>query len=291
MDRPLRLARRLSLLGACGLCAACGRAAAPAPAPPPPAPRAEPVEPSRHTFAYRPGRYIYEHTSTAAVTLRGDTMRTPEDLHTLATITYAIARDGSARLRVAGSVDTFAVTGGVRTGGAIQRLAAPAQFVATIETLTGRLTFGSPLPSDCASPVGAALAVARDVLVPLPPVVAAGSSWTDSSATQLCRGGVLVTRRATHRYTVQGDDTFRGAPAIRVARQSDLVFEGTGGATAAGATLTGRGTATATVYVDPAGRLLGDTTESAAELTLAANGRSQTFVQKVTGRTALRLDR
>jgi hypothetical protein len=282
-----------SLAGALGAAAcASGGGAPPAPAPVParttPAPAsATPAGPA--AFAYAPGTYRYEVRTDATVE-RPDARGERESLGAIAVVTYTVARQPRGA-GIAGQVDSFTVSAGERVtaGSAGTTLPAPVRFRGTVDGTDVRLASEPAVETRCDGPYGAALAAARETLVGVPPTLAAGARWTDTTATVSCRGDVPATTQTIARYEVVGRAEFGGAQTVRVRRQTVTTVRGQGVSNGQPVSLTGSGDGDTSFYVDVArGRLVGATGESRTTLTVQIRDARQQFVQRSQQRISLR---
>lgn len=279
------------------LLAACGVARRPAESP---APSTEPAAPGARStrdggpwaFAWRAGTATYAVSSDATIELRGDSLPA-EQVRTTTYVTYTFApeADGAA---VQGLVDSVIVEPIGRAGrvsaGRASSLGAPVSFTARLDAGRRRVAF-PPLAATCSSlaertPAGAALVTARDLLVPLPASLSRGAAWRDTVTSTVCRGDLPVATTNVRSYVVEGLSDWEGTPALRVRRTTEfrLSARREGRRPAA---LEGSGSGTQRLYLDPAGRLLGATGESNAELQLTAGEERGEVRQR--SRTQVRL--
>ncbi|MDQ3698118.1 MAG: hypothetical protein M3373_08860 [Gemmatimonadota bacterium] len=194
-------------------------------------------------------------------------------------------------------MDSFAVAWGDAIPAPDESLPTRATLTATI-TPTGQIALDRaaavPAPGAMATPANCdpaepLIAAARQLILPLPPMIAIGSRWSDSTSTTVCRGGTPVTTGMVRDYQVEGLETVNGVRAVRISRRDTFTFAGA--STAAPGqpiTVSGRGSGAAIMHFDPSGGVyLGGTADSDFELTVRA-GRSQTdFRQRVSSRTSL----
>lgn len=262
-------------LVAVALVAACGRGPAPAPAPAP-----TPAAPAPAAFAYAPGELHALFESRATVHVAGDTTTVTDTVVTRLHATLRLTPGDAART-IAGTVDSVAVVTGRRAGATpAPPLAAPIAFTGTVDGGTVRLAIPPAAATDCSSPAGAYLAIARDLLPSLPGRLTPGTDWSETAESTSCRGGVVLTTTATHRYVVLDTTVRDGSPATRIARTTSYSLTGTGSQAGLPVSVEGRGTGAGELLVDvPGGTLLTTTTHSTLELTFTGAGRVQRVIQ------------
>src|SRR5690606_23131321 len=107
-------------------------------------------------------------------------------------------------------------------------LAAPIPFTGTVDGGAVRLSIPPAAATDCSSPAGAYLAIARDLLPSLPGPLTPGTGWSETVESTSCRGGVVLTTTATHRYVVRDTTIHEGRPVTRIARTTSYSLAGTG---------------------------------------------------------------
>jgi hypothetical protein len=213
-----------------------------------------------------------------------------DSLLTRSYVTYVLGGGGAGQ-SVGGAVDSAFVTS--------RRAPATSQAVTVAVPFTGTLTTaGVRFAGDSAAPplrcapgaADALLGVAREVLFALPPTLAAGSVWQDSSSTTTCRGNVPLTTRSVHEYRVAdlaADST--GAPREAVVeRTTRTAIAGQGAGGSAGTTVAGTGIARGRLTFDlAAGRYTGGAINSATDLTVNVNGRAQRLTQRAATRVTV----
>jgi hypothetical protein len=265
------------------------------PSRPVPEPAARPAtEGGPWSFAWRAGTFAYEVVSEATIELAGDSLPA-EQVRTTTYLTYTLAPGADAAADVTGLVDSVVVEG-LRAGGRVagprdRALTAPVSFAARLDPARRRVEFPPLQSSLCASaaertPAGAALVLARDLLVALPPSLAPRTTWRDTVASTVCRGDVPLSTTAVRTYEVEGLDQWEGQPALRVRRTSELLLAGQRGGRRP-ASVSGTGGATQRLFFDLAGRLLGATGESSTDVRMTAGEESGELRQRVRTRVAL----
>lgn len=303
--------RKFALLTA-ALLAACapGRpepetTPAPGPTPVPVAPT--PPRPTRVTIAVRHDTARYEVVNTAR--LERDSAGQPirEEVTTRARVAFALERIGTPRvgtaldLRSIGRVDGFVITSSDRITGARSsalpgvtevpsRPVAPltVPFEATLNGLTARVAPRPALANECDHPEMSAMSLVRELLVRLPPELAVGQTWSDTTRTFMCRGGLPITVQHVATATVRELASGPSGAFTRVLidRVVDTRMEGELTTSWRSVGLTGRGTGTQQLVIDATeGTLVELTSESTTELRVHDSVRrdqgQQTVVQRV----------
>ncbi|HEU4564169.1 MAG TPA: hypothetical protein VFS05_05965 [Gemmatimonadaceae bacterium] len=267
----------------------------PAPAPsstPRPSPSAGTPAPAAEArsweFRYTQGSRRYRVESEATVRLRSDTSQQEAPIHSSALVTVTTVPSAGGRFSLIATVDSFAIA----RGDAIPApdSAAPLPSRATLRAMmspTGALEIlPSPAAGSC-DPAEPLLAIARDLVVSLPPTLAVGAQWSDSTTTSVCRGGTPVTTGIVRDYLVEGSEKVNGVSAIRIRRTDTFTLAGASVTNGQPVAISGRGTGTATLHFDPAaGAYLGGTSESEAELTVRAGRMESSFTQVVKRRVS-----
>ncbi len=251
-----------------------------------PAPSPAAVAPA--AFAYAPGERKAFFESRATVRVAGDTSTVIDTVVTRLYATFRIvpsipSATPAAAATLGGSVDSVMIDAGshASVGSGTPPLAAPIPLAGTVEGGSVRLDIPSAATTDCDSPVGAYLAMTSDLLPSLPPHLAPGDSWSDTVTSTSCRGGVVLTTVATHRYVVQDTAAVHDDRRVtRVARTTSYRLSGTGAQAGVPVRVAGDGTREGELLVDvSAGQLLTTTARSSLNLTFEAVGRVQRVVQ------------
>ena len=299
LDRPptMRISPLLLVLAG----AACGVARRPVDATTPPARPMDPVPvPSTPpatdggpwAFTWSPGSFAYQIVSDATIELAGDTLPA-EQVRTTTYLTYTLAPGAGAAAEVTGLVDSVVVEGGGRrvAGARDQALPGPVSFAARLDPVRGRVEFPPLQGSQCATAAertaaGAALVLARDLLAPLPASLAPRATWRDTVTSTICRGDLPVSTTTARTYVVEGMTEWAGAPASQVRRTAEALLSGRRGGRRPAA-VDGSGSGTQLLFFDPAGRLIGATGESTAQLRMTTNEASGDLRQSVRTRVDL----
>lgn len=274
-SRPL-LPLALLAAAACGPRVPARPAPAPARTPGPaatPAPAtvsaAEPARAMRLEVTYQPGFAEYVVTSQALVHVEGDSLGAREDsVATRARFSLRVSPANAPR-GVVVTVDSFLVSP-TRGAPLASALAIPLAFQAQLDESLRRIDFLAEQPmlgAPCTGPAFTLLAVARDLVAPLPATVEKGARWTESGSHQLCRGGVPLTVASRHEWRVDDIVEQEGRTLVRLHRETQATIAGSGSGRRAGARIDGTSRAAADYLVDPqTGRLHHATVASTAEL-------------------------
>jgi hypothetical protein len=216
-------------------------------------------------------------------------------------------RIGSARvgtaldLRSTGRVDGFVITSTDRITGSRSsalpgvtevpsRPKAPltVPFDAILNGLTARVAPRPALANECDQPEMSALSLVRELLVRLPPELEVGQTWSDTTRTFMCRGGLPITVQHVASATVREIASGPSGAFSRVLidRTIDTRMEGQLTTSWRSVGLTGKGTGTQRLVIDATeGTLVELTAESTTELRVHDSVRrdqgQQTVVQRV----------
>jgi hypothetical protein len=281
---------RALVSGATGMavlsCAPARQPAPTTPAPVPSAPRPAAPVAEAWSFAWTPGVARYEVKTISIVELKDDTSRARDSLTTIARLGLRLAAT-NGRLRVSGTVDSFLVstmgrvppapndTAGRKPGDPLLT------FRGTLDA-SGLELEQAEHAANCDSPAAALLALASDMLPPVPRGLTRGQRWTDTTITAICRGDIPVSTQAIHAYEVTGPrNAADGRPAIEVRRTSTISLTGTGAQRGQAVTITGSGTADRTMLLDVAGgRLLHSEGQSFSTVSIANDIKTMRFEQR-----------
>ena len=282
-------------------CASSGRSTAgssprPVPTPPPavvaPPPAAAPnvQPPAPHPFVYAPGTYRYEVRNDAVITLAGDAR--VDTVSSRAIVTLRISRGDSATLTIAGTVDTFTVTGSRVPGGSPPVIGVPFGILSLPDgRVRDTITAGAGVADSigvCATPVSAIVATGKELFAALPIPLAPAAEWTDSATTVTCRAALPVIARSIRQsraaWAVVPADWSRhtGDVAFEVARTTTTMISGQGRAAGRQVDLGGSGEGSSLLYIDPElGVLLGGIGNGSTKIVLDAGSQRQEFIQAV----------
>ena len=261
-----------------------------------PAPVALPAPTAPVPFTNAPGSYRFAVTTEATIELSADSGSRGETRSTVAQVVYYVTAPpgGTGARTITGSVDSFTVTPPATPEG-VPLLVAPVAFQGTIEPGRRELALLPIVPPlaggvECGTPNRTLLAIAREAIVVPPPTLRVGQMWEDSTSSTVCRGDAPLTTHAVHRYRVAGAVRYGGAEALHLTRSSALELAGEGTQRGISFAVTGRGSASADLFLDPAlGRFLGGTSESTLELDVTVPGEGrQRFRQRARQRVEAR---
>jgi hypothetical protein len=139
----------------------------------------------------------------------------------------------------------------------------------------GGLTINSQSPGEKCNPVHSVLfADLYNLLVPFPQQFSPGFSWTDSVEVRGCPAGVPTLSHTTRSFTVAGEVTYDGRPAVVVQRVDTTHAQGEGGLQQHRVSIDVHGTGTAVYYLDVAsGRIMHLTTNQTLLFGVTASSR------------------
>ena len=116
------------------------------------------------------------------------------------------------------------------------------------------LIINSQTLSEKCNPVHSVLfADLYNLLVPFPQQLSPGFGWTDSVEVRGCPAGVPTLSHTTRVFTVAGEVTYDGHPAVMLQRVDTTLAQGEGGLQQHRVSIDARGTGTAVYYLDVAG--------------------------------------
>ncbi len=255
--RPLSLALGIAALSATG-CGPVHRIEPPAPGPTAQSP-AQPVAPASTAAAVRPAT-VPTHES--------DRGRSWSFAYAPGVFTYDVVISGT----VAPAADTSAKRPlPERTQRATLSIAEDGDVKVTEPVVAS---------TEACDPASAIATFASSLIPKLPPRLTVGDAWTDSTTTSGCRGTVPTTTHALHNYTVVGDTTIAGAPAVIVHRIDSIAADGEGPQGQHRVFISATGTGTADILLDPsAGRFIGLNGTQSTTVDVTTSGRSTRFLQ------------
>lgn len=147
-------------------------------------------------------------------------------------------------------VDTFATTAQGLVGPA-QPIELPAQISGSF-TAAGLTLNSQPAGEKCEPVYSALITDLYNLLVVFPAQLSPQLRWTDSVEVQACPAGVPSLSHTTRSYTVAGEVSYQGHPALVVQRVDTLRAQGEGGLQQHPISIDARGTGSATYYLDTA---------------------------------------
>lgn len=289
----------LTVATGCGSSGRVGTPTRPAPVEAPPAANLPPVvppmapPPAPAAFRYAPGTYTYTVENEATIAATSGRART-DTVRSRFVITYRLTARGDTT-QVDGTVDTVMVSStGTPQGTASATGAGSGSFPFSFTIAPDGVVQspGRDSATVCSSADIAAIATARDLLVSVPIVLAHDAQWTDSAVTTSCRGMIPVVTRAVRTAVVAWalvPDTILPAPAgpagqpgYRVLRTSTATMGGEGQVAGRHITITGAGSSTNALYLDPLrGVFLGSVGDAVTRLFVDAGSDRQEFEQRV----------
>jgi hypothetical protein len=249
------------------------------PAPAPPIGQAPlPIVPSTGawSFRYQPGIAGYQVARSATIT-RLDTAGNAE-LSTNTSHESVTLDSTDLGVNFVGVVDGFTTTtqGSI---GPVQPTQLPVQVSGSFTP--GGLTISSQTPGGKCNPVHSVLfADLYNLLVPFPQQLSPGFSWTDSVEVRGCPAGVPTLSHTNRTFTVAGEVTYDGHPAVMVQRVDTTHAQGEGGLQQHRVSIDVHGTGTAVYYLDVAsGRIMHLTTNQTLLLGVTASSRQYQLKQ------------
>lgn len=262
-------------------CTTARRSPLPTPSPTPASPIdkvASPAVPgvSAWSFRYQPGMAGYQVARSATIS-RLDTVGNAE-LSTNTSHELVTLDSTDPGINFVAVVDGFTTT--------VQGLIGPVQPTQLPVQLSGSLTpsgltISSQTPGEKCNPVHSVLfADLYNLLVPFPPNLSSGVSWTDSVEVRGCPAGVPTLSHTTRTFTVAGEVTYDGHPAVMVQRVDTTRAQGEGGLQQHRVSIEAHGAGTAVYYLDVAsGRIIHLTTNQTLALGVTASSRQYQLKQ------------
>ena len=237
----------------------------------------QPSDSAPWTFAHAAGVHRFEVRSEAIVD--APDARVTDTIRLSAYLTYVVSTADSPG--ITGTIDSFTVEGmNIPPGHQPAALPIPFELMPDSSGKTYQLV--SPDTSTCGSPSGTLLALAREVLITVPPAVRAGTRWTDSAVVTSCRGDIPITLASERRSVIERIRLDEAGVRLIVRRESLTSLHGTGTRRIQSTTVTGTGSGWLEYVLDPSnGRLLGGQGESQLELVFDAASRRMSFRQRV----------
>lgn len=237
-----------------------------------------PIVPSAGTwsFKYQPGIAGYQVTRSATIT-RLDTTGNAE-LSTNTSHESVTLDSTDLGVNFVGVVDGFTTTTQGLIG-PVQPTQLPVQ--ASGSFTSGGLTINSQTPGEKCNPVHSVLfADLYNLLVPFPQQLSPGISWTDSVEVRGCPAEVPTLSHTTRTFTVTGEVTYDGHPAVGIQRVDITRAQGEGGLQQHRVLIDAHGTGTAVYYLDVgSGRIMHLTTNQTLLLGVTASSRQYQLKQ------------
>ena len=222
------------------------------------------------SFRYQPGIAGYQVARSATITRldsAGNAELSTNTSHELVTLDST-----DLGINFVGVVDGFTTTTQGLMG-PVQPVQLPVQVSGSFTP--GGLTINSQTPGEKCNPVYSILfADLYNVLVPFPPQLSPGISWADSVEVQGCPAGVPTLSHTARIFTVAGEVTYEGRPAVMIQRVDTTRAQGEGGLQQHRVSIDAHGTGTAVYYLDVAsGRIMHLTTNQTLLLGVTASSR------------------
>jgi hypothetical protein len=235
-------------------CASSGLPAPPEPSVVPSTPAVMDTTPSVQppprltAFRFGPGRSSYWVRQEAIVTVSRDSVLPPEEdtIATSARISYDITASDSIAMtgpRVIAIIDSFTIRAIRDTIHPIRQLPdsvvvditrardvptpIPVMTDTTVTTTAADLAPSMPMVP-CDQIAEAARILAQQIFPAVPATLEPGATWSDSTSTTMCRGGIPITTVTMSTYRVQDRRDSSGLQILYVHRQADLQLTGTG---------------------------------------------------------------
>jgi hypothetical protein len=123
-----------------------------------------------------------------------------------------------------GAVDSVAVTIPERIPVPTAGSNSKPHFQAALAADGHVLTITSNATSSCTDAVDPLSAASTLLFATLPKGISPGTRWTDSASTTTCRGRLPIVTTATRHYEAISDTSWRGRPAILIARTDSLAI-------------------------------------------------------------------
>jgi hypothetical protein len=227
-------------------------------------------------FRYQPGFAEYQVARSATIT-RLDTVGNTE-LSTNTSHESVTLDSTDLGVNFVGVVDGFTTTTQGLIG-PVQPTQLPVQVSGSFTS--GGLIINSQTPGEKCNPVHSVLfADLYNLLVPFPQQLSPGTSWTDSVEIRGCPAGVPTVSHTIRAFTVTGEVTYDGHPAVLVQRVDTTRAQGEGGLQQHRVSIEAHGTGTAAYYLDVAsGRIMHLTTNQTVLLGVTAASRQYQLKQ------------
>ncbi len=234
-------------------------------------------------FALLPGAASYDVRTDATVEMTAGPAgeRGRETVASAARVDYVLAT-ASRTVTFNGQVAGLAVQSSQRIAGATppQPAPTPVRFRGVADARTARVDADSPVLG-CLSTEGAAqqaaLAAARETVVPVPASLTVAARWRDSTTTLTCRGPVPATVTTVASYQVIAIDGTR----VRLRRDVTTTVRGGGIAGGRSVTVSGAGVGSATIELDATvGRLTRLDGDVRTTITVTLPDGARQFVQQ-----------
>lgn len=256
------MSRPIALVGAAVtmLCIACSTTPnvtkPPAPAPAPAKRDSAALPPAREwTIRRATGTWRYKVESNATVVLASDSTSPPAPIRSMAIYSLSIDSTSGAGYHIAGRVDSSTLSAGGRVP-ARPADSTVSEFSAQIDSLSGLTNVamsGGERPA-CTGGVTPFVAAGLTLFVSVPSPLTQGAVWHDSTTTTTCRGNVAVVSKLDRTFQLADTTMWNGQSVLRVNVTATSTLDGQGLASAAGDSIwvSGTGTSSGTLLLDPA---------------------------------------
>lgn len=136
----------------------------------------------------------------------------------------------------------------------------------------------------CSTPISSVIPSITAAILPMPPQIKTGLSWTDTLSTESCAGSVRTLTKTIRRFRALSGTMASQREAITLEEQETSVSSGEGSEGQHQIQITASGTGTGRFIVDAEnGSVLEATTETRTLIELKSGGRSKHFEQQVKG--------
>ncbi|HKV50921.1 MAG TPA: hypothetical protein VJO52_06935 [Gemmatimonadaceae bacterium] len=243
---------------------------------------------ARHWALHRsPGSWRYRIESNATVVLAGDSTAPSAPIHSTAIYSLGVDTAGaSGGFHITGRVDSLVLAAGGRVPSRPVDSTA-SEFTAQIDSTSGLtdVTMGGAERSMCAGGVNPVVVAGLALFVSAPANVEQGSVWHDSTSMTTCRGNVAVVSKLQRTFELVDTVTWNGQSVLRVNVTAASAIAGEGLASAAGDSIsvTGTGTSSGTLLMDPTSLMpVSSTTTGTTAVTVHSRQTTLPFKQQVT---------
>lgn len=195
----------------------------------------------------------------------------------------------SGSISLAGSIDSFVIQAGNRIGSEAVPVSFPVFFTGQIVNhelqlnLTGNAQSSAITSLPCGTPAKTALTMIQRNLFVTPLQLQSGMTWQDSLSATSCSGSLLLNLTILRNYTIIGESTFHGIPALVVDITEKTLSNGEGSQDQHRLMIKGQGSMSGRLYIDrTTGSVLSLSSETRTSLQIQASGRLQQFMQTST---------
>jgi hypothetical protein len=242
----------------------------------------------RHWVLHRgTGSWRYRIESNATVVLAGDSTTPSAPIHSTAIYTLGVDTTGvDGGFRITGRVDSLVLAAGGRVPSRPADSTA-SEFSAQIDSTSGltNVTMSGAERSMCSGGVNPFAAAGLALFMSAPTNVQQGTVWHDSTSMTSCRGNVAVVSKLQRTFELVDTATWNGQPVLRLNVTAASTIAGQGLASAAGDSIsvTGAGTSSGTLLVDPTSLMpVSATTIGTTAVTVHSRQTTLPFKQQVT---------